>query len=232
MRTKLMGSLFISAAALWLAASAPAEEAGRRWEAAIQRFEAMDKNAPPPERPLLFTGSSSIRLWDVETAFAEYGALNRGFGGSVYDDLNHFFDRVVRVYRPRAIVVYSGDNDAALGADAEAIHAAFTEFADRVARELPDTPVIVLAIKPSIARWELWPIMAEANARMAAHAEAHGHVRFVDTAAPLFDADGEPDPAYLRSDRLHLNEAGYARWREILAPVLAETLGADDADGD
>ena len=37
--------------------------------------------------------------------------IPRGFGGSTMHDLLHYVNRIVVPYRPRAIVVYEGDND-------------------------------------------------------------------------------------------------------------------------
>jgi hypothetical protein len=41
-----------------------------RFEADIQAFESIDRVSPPPADPVLFVGSSSIRMWtDVAAAF-------------------------------------------------------------------------------------------------------------------------------------------------------------------
>lgn len=37
-----------------------------RWEKAVQAFEKQDRAAPPPKGGIVFVGSSSIRLWDLE----------------------------------------------------------------------------------------------------------------------------------------------------------------------
>jgi len=224
----------IALAASLLPGALPAQAAddtpAPRWETAIRAFEEADREQPPPEKPLLFTGSSSARLWPVEEVFAEYDALNRGFGGSTFSDLNVFFDRVVLAYRPRAVVVYSGDNDVAMGRDAAETFSDFLDFADRIATNLPEVPLLVLAIKPSNARWALWPVMAEVNEKMAAYAEANEHAVYIDTATPMLGADGTPDADLLQRDRLHLNETGYRVWEGIVRPYLAALDGDDGAE--
>ena len=37
--------------------------------------------------------------------------INRGFGGSQIADVNQYADRIVIPYRPRAVVLYAGEND-------------------------------------------------------------------------------------------------------------------------
>ena len=67
-------------------------------------------------RPAFFrrtrsVGSSSIRLWKLDTWFPKLSAVNRGFGGSEISDVNYFADRIVFRHKPRVIVFYAGDND-------------------------------------------------------------------------------------------------------------------------
>ena len=63
-----------------------AENPSSKWEPAIQKFVEQDKASAPPENGVLFVGSSSIRLWDLEKSFPEKNYLNRGFGGSQIAD--------------------------------------------------------------------------------------------------------------------------------------------------
>ncbi len=78
----------------------------------IARFEANDSDHAPPEHPIVFVGSSSIRLWDsLQKDMAPFPVLNRGFGGSQLSHVLYNIDRVVIRYRPRAVVLYAGDND-------------------------------------------------------------------------------------------------------------------------
>ena len=88
---------------------------------------------------------------------------------------------------------------------------------------MPECRLVFLSIKPSASRWNLWPQVQEANARIRTLCESVGEprLRFVDVASPLLGADGKPDPKLFLEDRLHLNEAGYDVWRGVLAPVLA-----------
>ncbi len=56
--------------AMLFAASAAHAQKEDRWEPAIQAFEAQDRDAMPPEGAVLFVGSSSIRVWDLDESFS------------------------------------------------------------------------------------------------------------------------------------------------------------------
>ncbi len=92
----------------------------------ILRFAEQDRETPPPACPVLFVGSSSIRMWSsLEADMAPLPVLNRGFGGSRISEVNLYFDRIVTPYRPRAIVFYAGENDLDAGESPDAVAAQF-----------------------------------------------------------------------------------------------------------
>ncbi|RMG37056.1 MAG: hypothetical protein D6725_09595 [Planctomycetota bacterium] len=199
----------------------PAETTGpQRWEKAIRAFEQQDRRTPPPQDPILFVGSSSIRLWDVQKFFPGLPVLNRGFGGSEISDAIHFADRIVIKYRPRCIVMYAGDNDIARGKTPQRVADDFRRFVRNVHAELPGTPIVYIAIKPSIARWKLWPQMRQANRLIAEFCRRHPHLTFVDIATPML-RHGQPPPRELFvKDGLHLSEKGYRLWADLVRPHL------------
>jgi len=191
-----------------------------RWDATIVRFEEQDRQNPPPSGGILFVGSSSIRLWKTDRWFPNHPVLNRGFGGSEIVDVNYFAERIVLTYQPRAIVFYAGDNDVAKGKSADRVAEDFTKFAELVAERLPETDLIYLPIKPSPARWKLWPIAREANAKIERYLADRPRCRYADIATPMLGSDGQPRAELFAADRLHLNEEGYRLWTEIVRRVI------------
>lgn len=199
------------------AATAPAEN---RWEAEIAAFETYDLKNTPARDAILFTGSSTMVFWQTATSFSNLTVLNRGFGGSQYSDLVHYYDRVIKPYKPRAIVLYSGDNDTAEGRSASEIHASFCELMRRIRDDFADVLVVVISIKPSHARWALWPTMQNANALIEGECRRGRGMRFVDIGPALLGEDGMPRAALFEKDGLHLNSDGYRVLAELIRPVL------------
>ncbi|MBT8422561.1 MAG: hypothetical protein KJP03_05545 [Gammaproteobacteria bacterium] len=164
-------------------------------------------------------GSSSIRMWATADAFPGKPVINRGFGGSELSDVLHYYEQIVAPYAPARVFLYAGDNDIGNGKTAQQVLADYEEFSARLRLDFPDTELVFISIKPSRYRWELWPVMADANQLIAAYSATHANRRYADLATPLLDDAGEPGDVFI-ADGLHLNETGYALWREALAPYL------------
>lgn len=198
---------------------------------AIRAMEAEDQANPPPQGSILFTGSSTIRLWQsMVEDLAPLDVFERGFGGSTMGDLLFYADRVVLPYRPRAIVVYEGENDIAIGRSVDEVYGDYRAFQTKVHRALPDCRLYFISVKPSPRRWELWPQMRALNERLQNLANADERVRFVDLATPLLGSSGQPRPSLYLADGLHLSRAGYAAWRDALYPVLMQNEAMVTAD--
>lgn len=188
------------------------------WEQDMQRFEAGDVTAPPPQDAVLFIGSSSIRFWDTLAAdFPGVPVINRGFGGSEIRDSTWYADRIVIPYQPRQVVLYAGDNDLASGRTPVQLHADFRAFVQRVRSDLPEMRIAYIANKPSPARAHLLQAQRQANALIAAEAARLG-VDYIDVFTPMLDAEGQPRTDLFIEDRLHMNRKGYELWRDTVAP--------------
>jgi lysophospholipase L1-like esterase len=196
------------------------------WDTAFAAFAQDDAAHPHPPGGVLFVGSSSIRLWnDLEEQFSNLPVvIKRGFGGSQLADCVKHLNRLVVNYRPHTVLVYAGDNDLAAGATPQEVFRRFIAFVDGVHRELPDTDIAYISIKPSPARAALIPQIRETNGLIRAYADAEGKVDFIDVYTPMLDANGQPKRALFGADALHLNADGYALWkREISAYLRAPT---------
>jgi lysophospholipase L1-like esterase len=208
--------LLIVGAAAWALPPPP-----QSWQSEIAQLVANDSAHPPPQRGVLFVGSSSIRMWTrLADDFPGVPVINRGFGGSAIADSTYYADRIVIPYRPRLVVMYAGDNDIAEGDSPAQVCDEFKAFVARVRRALPGTAIIYISIKPSLARAAWWPQMREANRLIADWSRRQAGITFVDVAARMLDANGKPRAELFRADGLHMDAAGYAIWVQALKPVL------------
>ena len=87
---------------------------------------------------------------------------------------------------------------------------------------LPDAKLVFIAIKPSVARWELWPQMQRANAQDPEDRRArHSWQAYADIASSrCWASDGKPRGELFVKDGLHLSEKGYRLWASHLRPLL------------
>ena len=209
-----------------VATSAPATRAvtasSNKWESAIVAFEKQDQLSPPPAHPILFVGSSTIRIWKVKEAFPDLPVLNRGFGGSETDDVVHYFDRVVAAYHPRTIVFYSGDNDLAAGKSVDRVVNDTRDVLDQIRRELPDAKLVFIAIKPSVARWKLIDKIRQTNAQTEKLVKQKPGDVYVNVESKILGADGKPPPELFRMDGLHLSDKGYVILNDAVRPFLSK----------
>ncbi len=191
------------------------------WQKEIAAFAEADKKEFPKKTQILFTGSSSIRLWQtLQSDFPEYSVLNRGFGGSQIEDVNHYAAEIVLPYKPKLIVFYAGDNDINDGKTPEQVLGDFKQFAAIIHEKLPKTRIIFISLKPSPSRWNLREKSEQANTLVKAETEKDKQLQFVDVWQPMLNEQGEPKPEIFIEDKLHMNAAGYKIWQTALAPYL------------
>ena len=225
MRAGLKATLAVVVMSLNLAALAAVPEPSR-FAAEVAQFSQHDEFNPWPEGAILATGSSSMRFWSVnqmlERQMAPLTVINRGFGGSVFNDLNHYLDQLVLKYRPRAVMIYEGDNDIALGLSQDAILDSLSSVIAQVHDQNAQTRFYLLSVKPSISRWLHWPAMQQLNEALQALCATDARLVYIDVASPMLGEDNRPGPDIYVADGLHLNELGYQLWRDAVRPVLME----------
>lgn len=221
----LAGLLFV---ALLVAACAPGPALPPRpaagqgaWEFEIQEFEQADREQPPPPGGVLFVGSSSIGLWTtLAEDFAGVPVLNRGFGGAAMGDVVRYAGRIVVPCRPRMVVLYAGENDIVQGRTPAQVLAAYRTFVERIHRELPQTRIAFISIKPSPRRWHLAAPIRQANALVQAYTLQDPRRNYIDVFTAMLDGEGRPRGELFTRDGLHLNASGYRLWRAAVLPHL------------
>ncbi len=197
----------------------------------IATWTAQDDLAPGPPSPLLLVGSSSARRWeDFSRSFSAWTPLQRGFGGAQLGEVALYADALVNRHDPRGVLLYAGTNDLAVGVPADIVVDRFRCFRQRVGRALGwDRPILFLTILPTPARWSQWEEARAVNEAIAELAAEDPGVVVVD-ATEAFLATGSPPAAELFvSDGLHLSEAGYALWQEVIGPEVVARFPPDPA---
>lgn len=173
------------------------------------------------KKPILFTGSSTIRMWNkLEEDFSGYPILNRGFGGSTAEDLLYRYEVLIKKHRPAKIFIYEGDNDIASGQSPDQVVKIFEQILTRIHKDLKKADVYLISPKPSPSRWHLRNDYLSLNVKLKVLASHYKRITFVDMWQPMLDAQGQPRPELFLKDQLHMNQAGYSIWKKVLALYL------------
>lgn len=202
-------------------AQAPSTSKVSPWEPEISAFEQADRTNPPPRHPILFVGSSSIRLWKtLAQDLKGYPVLNHGFGGSQISDSTAFCNRIITPYEPSLIFLYAGDNDVAADHTPDQILRDFKEFVAAVRAKLPSTPIAFISIKPSPSRWQYIDTIKAANRLISEYVRSDKRLTYVDIFSKMLDAEAKPREELFIADKLHMNAQGYAIWTEAIKAQL------------
>lgn len=191
----------------------------------IAAFKKRDSVAFPPQKAILFIGSSSFTYWkDVQDYFPDHVIVNRGFGGSTLPDVTRYADEIIFPYKPKQVVIYCGENDLA-SSDTITAATAFNRFVQLftlIRKKMPRVPVAYVSMKLSPSREKYWPKMEEANRLIREYLATQKKTAFIDVVPMMRKEDGRTDESLFTGDMLHMNPKGYAIWKKIIEPYLVK----------
>lgn len=186
----------------------------------INRFAAQDPQGPWPEGPVVFAGSSSIRRWEeLSRDFRDYAVIQRGVGGAQLAEIARASETLITRHAPRAVVIYAGTNDLALGVARTVVLDRLRCLRHRIGTSLGwSLPVLFVSVAPNPSRWAGWSNARAFNEAAQALAAQDPGLVYVDVATPFLATGSPPDAGLFVADGLHLSARGYALWR---APIRA-----------
>lgn len=191
-----------------------------RFEKEIQELIKSDSSVNT-KKLILFTGSSSVRLWhNLAESFPGKNVLNRGFGGSEMSDMLYYAPQLILKHKPELVFIYEGDNDIAAGRSAEQILANADSLVKIIRTALPKTKIIFISPKPSGSRWHLKAQYEDFNSKLEQFTKSRKRVYFANVWLPMLDATGNLLPGLFLEDNLHMNEKGYVIWTKVLNQFL------------
>lgn len=175
------------------------------------------------EGGVVVTGSSSIRMWHprIKQDFQPLNVIGTGFGGSTFNDLLYYSDQLISQFKPKAVVIYEGDNDIGHGIPPKEIIQKFHELIKKLHSENPSLRIYIISIKPSIARWKLWPSMVSMNNTLEKLCEKDQRLHYIDASTSLLKNGKLIGGIYLL-DGLHLNNKGYDIWGKAVADAVIQ----------
>ncbi len=194
-----------------------------RFKSQIEELVQKEYQFEAGKKLALFTGSSSVRMWkDVADYFPEYNVINNGFGGSHFSDLIYYYEELIPKYKPDYLFIYEGDNDIASDKKPGKILKEAKLLVDRIQQDLPETKVVLISAKPSVARWNLHKKYEKLNKKLERLAKKSNNLEFADVWNAMLDENGQVHTDVFLDDNLHMNKKGYDIWGEVIGEFLKE----------
>lgn len=197
-----------------------------RWEKDIKHFDKLSA-AGYPDDPILFYGSSSIRLWEsIEEDLEPMNVVRRGYGGASLHDAAYYARRVLRPVDYRALVLFVAND--IWGHQYDKSPAEMRKLIDYIVktsrRHRSKSPVFLIEVTHSPSRNHLIEEWDAANAMLREYAEKENGVYFIPTRDIFIQPDGKSNPDLFREDNIHLNKLGYQRWSKRIKSQLEDLL--------
>ena len=178
-------------------------------------------NTPWEKGGVVFTGSSSIRLWNtLEKDFPKVNIINTGFGGSQTHDLLMYLNELVISFEPQKVFIYVGENDINAEKSIRQLMSEYGLIMERVSASIPEVAFYFIGVKPSPVRWEKNGQMQAFNAELMNLGQRKKNVTYIDVWTKMLGKNGIPKENLFVSDRLHMNQKGYKIWKKAVKPYL------------
>ena len=212
-----------------------------RLEKSVVAYE----NTPIQEDMILFYGDSAFTRWktmeqDIRRKDGSPAVVNHGFGTSTAEELLYYYDRLVKPWKPRALVinVFSNDRDVAYTPDE--IMTLLARLLEWARKDFPGIKFYLCEVRPlalGIKERAVWHMQwhrhqLDFNKLAAQYCAEHDDCKLVSYINhPLFFDDPENIGDYYKirtdtfiSDQVHLNEKGYELFKEFWLEQLDEIL--------
>ena len=169
---------------------------------------------------IVFTGSSSIRMWkNLETMFPNHQIINSGFGGSQSSDLYQYYQELILQYNPKKVFIYEGDNDVASKKRTKDIIENTRQIVSKIKENNNATQVVIIAAKPSIARWSLKRRYRRLNRAFEKLCEQDSSLEYANVWDIMLDGKKVRQDIFI-GDGLHMNSKGYDLWFSVIKPFM------------
>lgn len=192
-----------------------------RFKEQVNQLVNSDYSFSPDKKLVVFAGSSSIRMWkDVQQYYPNYNVVNNGFGGSQFSDLLYFYRELILKQKPDILFVYEGDNDVAANKRSGLIKREAKELYKQIRQDLPETKIIFISPKPSIARWDMKKKYEKLNRHLEGFCYRNDNLDFADVWKAMLDDKGMVFQDIFVQDGLHMNKKGYDIWAKVIEKYL------------
>ena len=180
------------------------------------------------ENPIL---EEEVRMKDGSQAI-----VNHGFGTSSADDLLYYYHRMVRPYKPRALVLATFSNDIAYGYGVKDIMEILARIIQWAQADFPGIPVYCFNATPSLKNKGLKNAATRARKEYNEYLEIfcnrtenciyvpmEKQAFYYNDPADIGDYDKVREDIFV-ADQVHLNPQGYSMFMDFVRDLLDDLL--------
>ncbi len=201
---------------LLYALTSVAQQAADFQEEVLEIQKKYDTVSEKSKETIVFTGSSSIRLWNnLQELFPSYRVVNSGFGGSQAIDLLSYTNELILEYNPKKVFIYEGDNDLNDSKKPKRIIQVTKEIITKIRNYIPDARIVIISAKPSLARWHLKRKYKGLNRRFNRLCKKEQDLDYANIWDTMLDGKKLRQDIFIE-DGLHMNSKGYELWYQVI----------------
>jgi lysophospholipase L1-like esterase len=182
-------------------------------------------------------GKDNPRLVDeVRMKDGSQACVNHGFGTSSADDLLYYYDRMVRPYKPRALVLATGGNDVGFGYTAKEVMEIEARIIDWAQADFPGIKIYCFSTDPNVKhkgektrgtrfRDEYDELLEDYCRRRenCVYISLVDQPFYFENPEDVGDYDKVRDDIFVK-DGVHLNPKGYAMFMDFLRELFDDML--------
>ena len=201
---------------IFIGLGAVAQQASSFQEEVLAIQKKYDTVSEKSKETIVFTGSSSIRLWNnLQELFPNYRVVNSGFGGSRTTDLLEYTDELILQFEPRKVFIYEGDNDINDHKKPKEIISVTKEIISKIKSSIPDTRIVIISAKPSLARWALKRKYKNLNRKFKHLCKKETYLDYAHIWDIMLNGNKLRQDIFIE-DGLHMNSKGYELWYQVI----------------
>tara|TARA_R110002050_G_scaffold100580_1_gene208091 strand:- start:20638 stop:21243 length:606 start_codon:yes stop_codon:yes gene_type:complete len=170
----------------------------------------------PSLETIVFTGSSSVRMWkNLQDVFPNHQIINSGFGGSEAIDLLGYTHELILKFKPKKVFIYEGDNDLFAKKRPKDIISSLAAIITQIKNQNETTKIILISPKPSIVRWNLKSKYKRFNRKLQRFCKKNNDLEFANVWNIMLDKKKLKTELFI-DDGLHMNDHGYQLWYSVI----------------
>jgi lysophospholipase L1-like esterase len=179
---------------------------------------------PSKDAAIAFAGDSLVSHAPWEELL-DRPVLQRGLASDTVEGLRLRIGEVLR-HHPRQLFVMIGVNDLVAGSTSDDVWSEYEKLIQAIRTVSPQTQLFLHSILPvNRAKWsdvQQFPVTTDilrVNRKLQEAADQE-RIVYLDLYSHLVDEHGQLNTRYTE-DGVHLNGAGYLKWRDVLRPYIS-----------